>query len=459
MDSATASDPDGTIANVAFYADDVNIGNGAPIGGNQYSFTWSGVTFGTYAITAVATDNDGKTTSVAGPNVSVTTPVLFVTGSTTLNASDTAVKSRLEALGHTVVVKDGASAVTADATGKALVVISSTVTPTSVGTKFRTVTVPVITWESGSSNNMGMTGSTNKDFGTKTGQTQITITNSAHPLAAGLTGSPTIVTSAKTLDWGKPNANAISIATVLGDSAKTTIFAYEAGVAMPGLTAPARRLGLFLYDDTAEVLNSSGIALLDAGIKWARGGGSLSGTFAVSPVGSVNVTSQGTIDWAHWGINGPTAFDHKANVTQKIPNVTKIGAGASNWFTDCPTTFTWTDGTPTASVTNTPTGINTNGSVGNGYEINIPADRTVRTLKLYVGVWFTQGKLQATLSDGSAPDFIDTSLNKNNDRASGLYTITYKAASAGQTLKVRFTILTQYFSPNGNVAWEAATLQ
>ena len=306
--TATANDSDGTVASVAFFADGLSIGNGTPIGGNQYSLTWSGVTFGSYALSAVVTDNDGKATSIAGPSISITTPVLFVTGSTTLNTSDTAVKARLEALGHTVVVKDGASAVTADATGKALVVISSTVAPTSVGTKFRTVTVPVITWESGSFNNMGMTGSGNKDFGTKTGQTQITITSPGHPLAAGMTGNPTIVPSAKTFDWGKPNANAISIATIFSDSAKTTIFAYEPGVAMPGLTAPARRLGLFLYDDSADVLNASGIALLDAGIKWARGGGSLTGSIVVSPVGSVNLTSEGTVDWAHWGRNGPTAL-------------------------------------------------------------------------------------------------------------------------------------------------------
>ena len=151
--------------------------------------------------------------------------------------------------------------------------------------------------------------------------------------------------------------------------------------------------------------------------------------------------------------------DHKAGVIQKISNVTKIGSGALNWFADCPTTFTWTDGTPTATINNTPTGINTNGSVGNGFEINIPADRNLKTLKLYLGVWFAQGKLEATLSDGSAPAYVDTSQNKNNGASSGLYTISYKTASPGQTLKVRFTILTQYFSPNGNVAWEAATLQ
>lgn len=457
--TASASDPDGSVGQVSFFANGSNIGTGTAMGGNQFSLTWPNVPFGSYVISAVATDNDGKTTSANGPTVTVTTPVLFVTGSTTLNASDVAVKARLEALNHTVTVKDGASAIAADATGKAMVLISSTVTPTSVGTKFRTVTVPVITWESGLFNNMGMTGSTNKDFGTKTGQTQVSIINPSHPLAGGLTGTTTVVTSAKTFDWGKPNGNAIAIATASGDAAKTTIFAYEPGVAMPGLAAPARRLALFLYDDTAASFNVSGTALLDAAIKWARGGGSITGSMTSSPVGGINLTTQGTLDWAHWGRNGATSFDHKAGITQKITNVTKIGAGGLSWFTDCPTTFSWSDGTPTLNILNSATGINTNGSVGNGFEITVPSDTNLKTLKLYLGVWYTQGKLEATLSDGSAPAFIDTSLNRNGGSSFGLYTINFKAASSGQSLKIRFTILTQHFAPNGNVAWEAATLQ
>ena len=457
--TANAADSDGTIAQVNFFANGVNIGTGTSVGGNQYSLNWSNVAFGVYAISAVATDNDGATTNASGPTVSVTTPVLFVVGSTTLNASDAAVKARIEALGHTVVVKDGASSATADATGKALVVISSTVTPTSVGTKFRTVTVPVLLWESGLFNNMGMTGSSNKDFGTKTGQTQVTITNATHPLAAGLSGTVTVLPAAKTFDWGKPNANAISIAILAGDSAKTGIFGYEPGVAMPGLAAPARRLGLFLFDDTAETLNANGNALLDAGIRWARGGGTLSGSIASSPIGSVNLTNEGTIDWVHWGRNGANNVNRKLGVTPKITNFTWLGNGAHNWFNDSPTTFSWSDGTPVLNVTNTPTGINTNGAVGNGFEITIPADTSMRTLKIYNGVWFTQGKLEVTLSDASAPAYVDTSQNNNGGATRSMYTIQFKAGSNGQTLKVRFTILNQYFSPNGVVAWEAATLQ
>jgi uncharacterized repeat protein (TIGR01451 family) len=452
---ANATDSDGTISKVDFYSNGGLLGTGT-VNGSQYTFAWSNVAAGNYTLTAKAFDNNGLNTTSAGVNIVVKGAALFVVGSTTLNPSDSVVKTRLEALNNIVTVKDASSATTADATGKALVVISSTVTPAAVGQKFRNVAVPVVTWESGLFLDMGMVASGN-NFGTKTNQTQVSITNPTHPLAAGLTGDVTVVPTGKTFDWGKPNANAISIAMV--DAQKTAIFGYEPNTAMPGLTAPARRLALFLFDDTAASLNSNGLALLDAALRWTRGGGQLDGSFATSPTGSVNLTSAGILDWAHWGRNGPTAFDHKLGVTQQISNFTKIGAGALTWFADCPTTFTWTDGTPTLSATNTATGINTNGAVGNGLEITVPADTNLKTLKVYVGVWFTQGKLEATLSDASAPAYVNTALNKNNGTSFGVYTINYKAASSGQSLKIRFTILTQYFSPNGTVALEAATLQ
>ena len=155
---ATATDSDGTVSKVDFFADNSRLGAGTAIGGNQFSFTWSGAGLGTYNISATATDNDGTSTASSRPSITVNSPALLVAGSTTLNASDAAVKARMEALNNVVTVKDAASVTSADANGKALVVISSTVTPASVGTKFRTVAVPVITWESGLFTNMGMTG-------------------------------------------------------------------------------------------------------------------------------------------------------------------------------------------------------------------------------------------------------------------------------------------------------------
>lgn len=269
--TANASDSDGSIGSVNFFANGAFIGTGTLAGPNQYTFSWTNVTGGNYSLTAVATDNRGGNTTSAPVNVSVSSPALLVAGSTTLNSSDAAIKARLEALNYVVTVKAASSSTTADATGKAVVVISSTVTPTSVGTKFRTVAVPVVTWETGLFANMGMTGSTNNDFGTITKQTQVKITNPTHPLAAGLSGNVTIVAASGTLSWGKPNANAVSAATTVSDVTKKLIFGYEQGVAMPGLVAPARRVGLFMSDTTAAGFTTNGSLLFDTAIKWATG--------------------------------------------------------------------------------------------------------------------------------------------------------------------------------------------
>jgi len=69
--AANASDTDGTIAQVAFYA------NGTPIGTDNtapYGAIWSGVAAGTYSLTASATDNLGATTSSIAVNVTVNPP-------------------------------------------------------------------------------------------------------------------------------------------------------------------------------------------------------------------------------------------------------------------------------------------------------------------------------------------------------------------------------------------------
>ena len=55
--AATAADPDGHVTAVQFYN-----GNGTKLGEDMttpYTFAWSGVGSGTYALTAKAIDNDG----------------------------------------------------------------------------------------------------------------------------------------------------------------------------------------------------------------------------------------------------------------------------------------------------------------------------------------------------------------------------------------------------------------
>jgi hypothetical protein len=168
------------------------------------------------------------------------------------------------------VVRTGRAAAAADAPGKAVVVISSTVRPNDVGTRFRGSIAPIVTWEAQLFDDLGLTGSAGGNGMAR--QSRITIMTPAHPLAAGLSGLINVTTAPTALAWGKPSASAARIARLPGNASRFTIFGYERGAAMVGLTAPARRVGLFLGDTAATILTPDGAALFDAAIRWASGG-------------------------------------------------------------------------------------------------------------------------------------------------------------------------------------------
>jgi hypothetical protein len=185
-------------------------------------------------------------------------------------------------------------------------------------------------------------------------------------------------------------------------------------------------------------------------------GGSLSGSNAVPP-STVNLTAEGTADWSHWGLVASNSFDHKSGVTQKISGFTVLGTQAVQQYADNFTAYTWTDGTPTPSATNSTTGVFITGTT-NGFQIQAPADTTPRRLKVYVGLYGAQGNFQAFLSDFSAPAYTDASLNNVFANSYAVYTLDYAAASAGQNLIVQYRPLTLYDQDFGNVTLQAATL-
>jgi RHS repeat-associated protein len=191
----------------------------------------------------------------------------------------------------------------------------------------------------------------------------------------------------------------------------------------------------------------------------SSGGGSLAGTIG-TPGSTVNLTTEGAADWTHWGRGSASGFDRKNGVTAQISNYTQIGSIAAAYYNDNLVGFSWTDGTPAASATNNTEAIYIRG-LNNGFQITAPADTTLRTLRFYVGVWNARGRLQVSLSDNSAAIYIDSSLNNttgNDGGTVGVYTLTYRAASAGQTLTVQWTVMDSYHT-YGNVQLQATTLQ
>ncbi len=228
-------------------------------------------------VTATPTDTATPTATPTPTATATPTPlsknVLFVVGNATLNSGDAAVQNRLvNIFGYQVTVRTGSAAQTSDATGRDLVIISSTVNPANVGTKFRSVAVPVIVWESGLMNDMAITNGSS-GTGAQSGQTRVNIVASAHPLAGSLPAGNITVTSVNaTFSYSNPlTTGAVRIATIVGNPARVVIVGFPAGSQMVSMTAPARRVGFFFEDNTAALAVPNGWILFDAAVQWALG--------------------------------------------------------------------------------------------------------------------------------------------------------------------------------------------
>ena len=185
-------------------------------------------------------------------------------------------------------------------------------------------------------------------------------------------------------------------------------------------------------------------------------GGSLTGAVSFSPA-QVDLTTEGTLDWTHWGTVSSNSFDRKAAVAERISNFTPIGSDPVQHYSNNYTRFSWTDGKPTPSVAQTPTGVFMTGD-GNGFELRVPADTLPKRLKVYVGLYGAVGDFRAYLSDMTAPAYTDTSLKNAFGDTYAVYTLDYQSASIGQNLIIQYRAKELYDFDYGNVTLQSATL-
>ena len=182
--------------------------------------------------------------------------------------------------------------------------------------------------------------------------------------------------------------------------------------------------------------------------------GALAGGVAADPPpADVNLSALGTEDWAIWGsANGGKS-------TSLAPDSRKLGGNAISTLTNIdpdpsvvlrglgqfpaaePFYFGWANGSAPMNAVHVSGGLQHDGeqqilsTLNHGFGFDVPADTRTRTLRVYVATNRADGTLTASLSDGSAPTFVNV-LPQAVDLRSAVYTIKYAAASAGQTLHV-----------------------
>jgi hypothetical protein len=195
------------------------------------------------------------------------------------------------------------------------------------------------------------------------------------------------------------------------------------------------------------------ILMLIAGVMLCRAqAATLTGT-VTNTEASIDLTTRGPHDWAHWGLEATNLFNHKTAVLSRITNVVLLGTDPVSYITNTPVQFSWTNGVPTETATTS----NYLAIAGTdaGFELNVAADTTLRKLTVHFGFVGAQASVEAALSDASAASF-NTILT--TDSATNLACVlNYAAASAGQTLRVRVTPVSP-FQIDSAILIGAATL-
>ena len=108
------------------------------------------------------------------------------------------------------------------------------------------------------------------DYGRAQNQTSLRMTGT-HPLTGGLTGIVAVGSAASIFSWGRPGGAALVAATLRNNSARATIFGYEAGALLAnGTPAPARRVALHPNSGAIDASNANGRKLFSAAVQWAK---------------------------------------------------------------------------------------------------------------------------------------------------------------------------------------------
>lgn len=211
--------------------------------------------------------------------------VLLVSKSAGPDPDDIEIRDELVAAGHTVTVIDDNNLTSTSGNGHDVVVVSDTTSTSQVTNKLESAAVPVVFLKPWVFDDNELTGSCSSSCGSSGSSTAlVNIVDDSHPIAAGFSnGSVTVLTSAQTLNFGKPGTGATVIANQVADSTKASIFAYDAGASMDGgFVAPERRVGLWMRKAHTDDTTADGWTLFVAAVEWA--GGAVGGPANAAPV-------------------------------------------------------------------------------------------------------------------------------------------------------------------------------
>lgn len=226
--------------------------------------------------------------------------------------------------------------------------------------------------------------------------------------------------------------------------------AFSVGVAATGLNISSRSELTGVLDVTGSVKITGSLSVLGSIL---IGGASLSVTSNAFPTTTTNLSTTGTVDWYWYGNSGSPATGCPPNWSVQTAtayhwkkggllyqSLTWFGAGASS----APSTFPGTSAFMTTAADDS-YGVALSASDGTymlvtgpvGYQINIPASPTARTLRIYCGAKSVTITIAASLDDGSAANASATFNAASGVNVQQAVDVVFKA---GSSTRLRVTV-------------------
>ncbi len=176
-----------------------------------------------------------------------------------------------------------------------------------------------------------------------------------------------------------------------------------------------------------------------------------------APATLVDLEQEGTLAWIHWGTrsNDTNSFNQKASAVSALPTFTVMGSTDLRTSSNYVTTFTWTNGTPTATQGGTRNFVYVKGrpTVHVIRVVDVAPQRFV----IYAGLFKCKALLTVTLGTGPDARTVIAALD-NHDNAYARYVIDHRAKEPGTPLAVTWELVDSYDQSNANVTLAAATL-
>lgn len=193
----------------------------------------------------------------------------------------------------------------------------------------------------------------------------------------------------------------------------------------------------------------------------------LNGSVTTSAPTSVDLTSDGTVDWAIWdyqtsstGTSGAPS-NRKAGGTAIGSASALLGTPRGISGTSAPPKYTYTNGTAPVSATAVSIGALTDTSINatnSGFMLSIAGNPSqAETVKIVVDAYNAIGNFTATLN--GATTYTDSSLNSSaSSRLPAVYTLTFQPDTAADLLTIKYSIGTLTGNGSSNVDLQAVSV-